>query len=124
MRERGTERRTDHKYRVPGFIGLTNELSVDLLDLSLSRDGFGSTPLSRRELGLLVYMFANSGDKKVVSPEEILKRVWNDETSTELLWVTMGRLRKGLGKLGIRGLIITIQSEGYQLDLSVLQKEK
>jgi DNA-binding response OmpR family regulator len=71
--------------------------------------------LSPKEFALLECLLA-AGDR-VVSPEELLERVWDDEADpfTTAVKTTMRRLRAKLGK---PPLIETIRESGYRIEAS------
>ena len=59
---------------------------------------------------------------KPVSRTELIFFVWGtDEFVDEnILQVNMTRLRKDLGKIGLKNAVITIRGKGYQLEVSDL----
>jgi DNA-binding response OmpR family regulator len=69
-------------------------------------------PLNRKELGVLEVLMCADG--AVVSPEELLERVWDEFTDpfSNVVAVTVGRLRR---KLGSPPLIETVVGGGYRL---------
>ena len=66
--------------------------------------------LTRKELGVLEVLLAADGG--VVSAEELLERVWDENADpfTRTVAVTLGRLRR---KLGEPEVIETVVGEGY-----------
>jgi DNA-binding response OmpR family regulator len=68
--------------------------------------------LSRKELAVLEVLL--SADGAVVSAEELLDRVWDDQIDpfTNTVRVTMMKLRR---KLGDPPLIVTAPGEGYRV---------
>ncbi|HEY2578845.1 MAG TPA: response regulator transcription factor [Streptosporangiaceae bacterium] len=68
--------------------------------------------LTRKEMGILEELLAANGG--VVSTEELLERVWDENADpfTRTVTVTIGRLRR---KLGEPGLIDTVVGSGYRL---------
>jgi DNA-binding response OmpR family regulator len=68
--------------------------------------------LTRKELGVLEVLLAADG--KVVSAEELLERVWDEHADpfTNTVRVTIGNLRRKLGK---PPLIETVIGAGYRL---------
>jgi DNA-binding response OmpR family regulator len=69
-------------------------------------------PLTRKELGVLEVLLAADG--AVVSAEELLERVWDENADpfTRTVTVTLGRLRR---KLGEPDLIETVVGAGYRM---------
>jgi DNA-binding response OmpR family regulator len=69
-------------------------------------------PLTRKELGVLEVLLAAGG--AVVSSEELLERVWDENADpfTNTVRVTVGNLRR---KLGQPPLIETVIGAGYRL---------
>jgi DNA-binding response OmpR family regulator len=69
-------------------------------------------PLTRKELGLLELLLAADG--AVVSAEELLERVWDENADpfTRTVAVTLGRLRR---KLGEPNVIETVIGAGYRV---------
>ncbi len=69
--------------------------------------------LTAREFALLEYLVRNAG--RVVSQEEILEHVWNEDVNlfTHTVKVHINNLRKKLKSSGLEGLIRTIKGEGY-----------
>jgi DNA-binding response OmpR family regulator len=68
--------------------------------------------LTRKELGILEELLAADG--AVVSAEDLLERVWDENADpfTGTVTVTLGRLRR---KLGEPDLIETVVGSGYRL---------
>ena len=69
-------------------------------------------PLTRKEFGVLEVLASAEG--KVVSAEELLERVWDEEADpfTNAVRITMMTLRR---KLGDPPLIDTVIGVGYRL---------
>jgi len=69
-------------------------------------------PLSTKELAVLEYLLGADG--RVVSAEELLARVWDEEANpfTTTIKTTISRLR---GKLGEPPLIETVREGGYRI---------
>jgi DNA-binding response OmpR family regulator len=69
-------------------------------------------PLTRKEMGILEELL--SADGAVVSAEELLERVWDENADpfTRTVTVTIGRLRR---KLGEPDPINTVVGSGYRL---------
>jgi DNA-binding response OmpR family regulator len=68
--------------------------------------------LSPKEFAVLEYLLAADG--RVVSAEELLDRIWDEEANpfTTTVKTTIGRLR---GKLGDPPLIATVRESGYRI---------
>jgi len=85
-----------------------------VLDRARRRASRGGRPLSltRKELGILEELLAADGG--VVSAEDLLERVWDENADpfTRTVTVTLGRLRR---KLGEPDLIETMIGSGYRL---------
>lgn len=87
------------------------ELSLDPARRVVSRDG-AEVDLTRKEFGVLEVLLAAGG--AVVSSEELLERVWDENADpfTTTVRVTVMTLRK---KLGEPGVIETVVGSGYQV---------
>lgn len=87
------------------------ELVVDRARRQAIRSG-RELPLTRKELGVLEVLLAADG--AVVSAEELLERVWDENADpfTRTVTVTLGRLRR---KLGEPDPIETIVGAGYRM---------
>jgi DNA-binding response OmpR family regulator len=87
------------------------DLRVDPANRLASRDGRRLT-LSPKELAVLEYLLG--ADRRVVSAEELLKRVWDENADpfTTTVKVTIRRLR---AKLGEPQLIETVTNAGYRI---------
>ena len=97
-------------------------LVADLqLDVSsgLVRRGTRSIGLTERESSLMLLLFKQRG--KVVSREQILREVWNDEqgVSSNVVEVYIRYLRQKLEEGGDTRLIHTIRGRGYCLNHGV-----
>jgi len=87
-------------------------------DLVLDRAGRRATrgarelSLTRKELGVLEALLAADG--AVVSAEELLERVWDENADpfTRTVAVTLGRLRR---KLGEPDVVETVVGAGYRM---------
>jgi DNA-binding response OmpR family regulator len=88
------------------------DLSLDPNRRIASRGG-RRLDLSPKEFAVLEYLLAAGG--RVVSAEELLERVWDQETDpfTTTVKTTVGRLR---GKLGAPAAIHTVREAGYRVD--------
>jgi DNA-binding response OmpR family regulator len=86
-------------------------LVVDRARRRVSRAG-RPLSLTRKELGLLVALL--DADGAVVSPEDLLERVWDEHADpfSRTVTVTLARLR---GKLGEPELIETVIGCGYRI---------
>ena len=84
------------------------------LDTSRFEAFYGDRPLNLtpKEFGVLHYLMTRPGH--VVSAEELLEHVWDENTDpfTNTVRVTVGTLRR---KLGVDGLIETVIGKGYRL---------
>jgi two-component system response regulator VanR len=69
--------------------------------------------LTRKEFGVLEVLM--SADGAVVSPEELLTRVWDENADpfTNAVRITVSALRKRLGEPSI---IATVAGVGYRID--------
>lgn len=87
------------------------DLIVDPSRRMATRDG-RTLPLTRKEFGVLEVLAATPG--RVVSAEELLERVWDEEADpfTNAVRITVMTLRR---KLGIPALIETVIGVGYRL---------
>jgi DNA-binding response OmpR family regulator len=87
------------------------DLVLDRARRRVSRAG-RPVPLSRKELGVLEELLVADG--AVVSAEDLLERVWDENADpfTRTVTVTIGRLRS---KLGEPELIETVVGSGYRL---------
>jgi len=87
------------------------ELVFDRARRRVSRAG-RPVLLTRKELGVLEELLAADG--AVVSTEELLERVWDENADpfTRTVTVTLARLRR---KLGEPDLIETVVGSGYRL---------
>jgi DNA-binding response OmpR family regulator len=86
-----------------------------MLDPNSMRVYFDATeiPLTSKEFGIFEYLMRNSG--RVVSQEELLEHVWNDDTNmfTQTIKVHINNIRKKLTEAGGSGRITTIKGRGY-----------
>jgi DNA-binding response OmpR family regulator len=87
------------------------ELALDRARRRATRAG-RELPLTRKELGVLEVLLAADG--AVVSAEELLERVWDENADpfTRTVTVTLGRLRR---KLGEPDPIETVPGAGYRM---------
>ena len=85
-----------------------------VFDRARRRVSRGGRPVSltRKEMGILEVLLAADGS--VVSAEELLERVWDENADpfTHTVTVTLARLRR---KLGEPELIETVVGSGYRL---------
>lgn len=88
------------------------DLVLDPARRTVTRAG-AAIELTRKEFGVLEVLLAASG--AVVSSEELLERVWDENADpfTTTVRVTVMTLRK---KLGEPGLIDTVVGSGYRVD--------
>ena len=87
------------------------DITLDRARRRASRDG-RPLSLTRKEMGILEELLAADGG--VVSTEELLERVWDENADpfTRTVTVTIGRLRR---KLGEPDPIDTVVGSGYRL---------
>jgi DNA-binding response OmpR family regulator len=87
------------------------DLTVDLARRSVHRAG-RPVLLTRKEFGVLEVLVL--ADNTVVSAEELLERVWDENLDpfSNVVQVTLGRLRR---KLGQPPLIETVVGTGYRI---------
>ena len=99
------------------------DLSVDPTCRQVRR---GSRPvaLTAREFALLMFLFDHRGE--VLSREQILREVWNDDqgTSSNVIEVYVRYLRQKLEEGGEKRLIHTIRGRGYCLNDGMPQLER
>ncbi|WP_127783296.1 response regulator transcription factor [Rhodococcus sp. X156] len=90
---------------------VVGDLELDPARRTIHRDG-RLVELTRKEFGVLEVLMAAQG--AVVSSEELLERVWDENADpfTTTVRVTMMTLRK---KLGEPGVIDTVVGSGYRL---------
>jgi DNA-binding response OmpR family regulator len=90
------------------------DLELDPAKRTVSRSG-RPVELTRKEFGVLEVLLAASGS--VVSSEELLERVWDENADpfTTTVRVTVMTLRK---KLGEPGLIDTVVGSGYRVPVA------
>jgi DNA-binding response OmpR family regulator len=88
-----------------------HDLVFDRARRRVSRGG-RPVALTRKEMGILEVLLAADGG--VVSAEELLERVWDENADpfTHTVTVTLARLRR---KLGSPDLIETVIGSGYRL---------
>lgn len=88
---------------------------LNLGDMSLLYEG-RRRQLTKNEFRIMQVLFENAGN--VVTRENIMKKLWDDECFVDdnTLTVNMNRLRKSLGELGLKDMILTKKGVGYQLD--------
>jgi DNA-binding response OmpR family regulator len=87
------------------------DLAVDLSRRTVQRGG-RPVLLTRKEFGVLEVLVL--ADSAVVSAEELLERVWDENLDpfSNVVQVTLGRLRR---KLGPPPLIETVVGTGYRI---------
>jgi DNA-binding response OmpR family regulator len=92
-------------------VAVKGDLVFDRARRRVSRGG-RPVPLTRKEMGILEVLLAADGG--VVSAEELLERVWDENADpfTQTVTVTVARLRR---KLGSPDLIETVIGSGYRL---------
>ncbi len=74
-----------------------------------------SIELTKNEYKILKYFIQNR--EKIVSREEIMEYLWDDESFIDdnTLTVNITRLRNKLAELGLKELIVTKRGQGYML---------
>lgn len=74
-----------------------------------------SIELTKNEYKILKYFIQNR--EKIVSREEIMEHLWDDESFIDdnTLTVNITRLRNKLAELGLKELIVTKRGQGYML---------
>lgn len=89
-----------------------NDATVDYEQGIISNDK-GTIELTKNELYILRLLLEKKN--KIVSREEIMKSLWDDErfVSDNTLTVNVNRLRKKLGEIGLGGFIETKVGQGY-----------
>jgi DNA-binding response OmpR family regulator len=92
-------------------VAIKQDLVFDRARRRVSRGG-RPISLTRKEMGILEVLLAADGG--VVSAEELLERVWDENADpfTHTVTVTLARLRR---KLGSPDLIETVIGSGYRL---------
>jgi len=92
-------------------VAVKHDLVFDRARRRVSRGG-RPISLTRKEMGILEVLLAADGG--VVSAEELLERVWDENADpfTHTVTVTLARLRR---KLGSPDLIETVIGSGYRL---------
>lgn len=90
------------------------DLTVDLLSRAVELDG-RSVELTPREFSLLEYLLRSPG--RVYPRTQILEHVWgyDFDPTTNLVDVTIRRLRKKIDPDGERGTIETVRGVGYRV---------
>ncbi len=88
---------------------------LDLREASLHYDG-RKLELTKNEFRILQLLLERKGS--VISREEIMKRLWNNDCFVDdnTLTVNMARLRRTLEEAGIRDLIQTRKGMGYLIE--------
>lgn len=86
--------------------------TVDYLKNTITNDA-GSIELTKNEILILKNLIEHKN--KIISREEIIKSLWNDErfVSDNTLTVNVNRLRKKLDELGLGRFIETKVGQGY-----------
>ncbi|GAA2340914.1 response regulator transcription factor [Saccharopolyspora halophila] len=94
------------------------DLELDPAKRIVRRSG-GEVELTRKELGVLEVLLAAGG--AVISSEELLERVWDENADpfTTTVRVTMMSLRK---KLGEPGIIETVVGAGYRVPSAAAER--
>lgn len=95
------------------------DVVLNMTDMSLcvaaGQTAGESIALTKNEFRIIQTLFEAAG--AVVSREELMKRLWDDECFVDdnTLTVNMNRLRKKLGGIGLQELICTKKGVGYAL---------
>ncbi|RKQ34764.1 response regulator transcription factor [Oceanobacillus halophilus] len=89
-----------------------NGATIDYMRNTVAHD-HGEIELTKNEMFILKILVENKN--KIVSREEIMKSLWDDErfVSDNTLTVNVNRLRKSLGEIGLGKLIETKVGQGY-----------
>lgn len=89
---------------------------LNLLDTSL-KIGEKKVELTKNEFRILEILFTNKG--KVVSREQMMKRLWDSECFVDdnTLTVNITRIRKKLDEAGVQEFITTKKGMGYLLEV-------
>ncbi|MBD1383215.1 response regulator transcription factor [Metabacillus arenae] len=89
-------------------------LSLDVGRLLLQHDS-DKVDLSHTEVKVLYELMSQS--ENVVSREQLLEKIWDDEAFVDdnTLNVYMTRVRKKLSKLNIQEALVTVRGQGYRL---------
>ncbi|MGN0075518.1 MAG: winged helix-turn-helix domain-containing protein, partial [Parafannyhessea sp.] len=76
-----------------------------------------TTDLSRNELRILELLMRRRGG--ICSREDLMEALWTSEAFVDdnTLTVNVNRLRQTLGRLGLRGAVVTFRGQGYALRL-------
>ncbi len=93
-----------------------HDVLLNIADMTLSRTTSDRRiELTRNEFRIMQTLFDASG--AVVSREELMKRLWDDDCFVDdnTLTVNINRLRKRLGEIGLQDLIQTKKGAGYAL---------
>lgn len=106
--------------RRTNILGEINE-KIDAKDFILNtakstieKDGV-SIELTKNEYKILKYFVQNR--EKIVSREEIMEHLWDDESFIDdnTLTVNITRLRNKLDEIGLKELVVTKRGQGYML---------
>ncbi|MCR2807971.1 response regulator transcription factor [Paenibacillus soyae] len=86
--------------------------AVEFTKNTIANDG-GATELTKNEMFILKYLIERKN--KIVSREELITSLWNDEqfVSDNTLTVNVNRLRKKLETIGLGSYIETKVGQGY-----------
>ena len=98
------------------FFIISRGLILNLLDTSL-KIGEKKVELTKNEFRILEILFTNKG--KVVSREQMMKRLWDSECFVDdnTLTVNITRIRKKLDEAGVQEFITTKKGMGYLLEV-------
>lgn len=91
-----------------------NGVILSLGDMTLMNEE-QKLELTKNEFRIMQILFENAGN--VVSRENIMKRLWDNECFVDenTLTVNINRLRKRLEEAGLKNMILTRKGVGYQL---------
>lgn len=111
-------RRTYGEYAVHKHLDVlrVGDIVINRNDSTVSRGGI-QVELTGKELDLLWTLAQRNGD--IVSREELLEVLWDDESFVDdnTLTVNVSRLRRRLEELGLGGAVETRRGQGYRLCL-------
>ncbi|MFC5650233.1 response regulator transcription factor [Paenibacillus solisilvae] len=104
--------RRNHAYQDESLQTAHRELILNLSNSSIQFKE-QSTDLSRNEFIILQFMMRNVG--KIVSRDELMQVLWNDEQFIDdnTLTVNVNRLRRKIALLGLEDFIATRKGMGY-----------
>ena len=103
----------ESRYRMDVPVLRAGDLELDPAKRTVTRSG-RALELTRKEFGVLEVLLAAGGS--VVSSEELLERVWDENADpfTNAVRITVSALRKRLGEPWV---ILTVPGAGYRIDV-------